>query len=64
MKVSRSRYYEWLANPGCNRGKQNKELSSIIKVIFEEGRGNYAARSIKKHYQGKVQLLVGRGLQG
>ena len=48
MKVSRSGYYEWLTNPGCNRDKQNKELTSIIKVIFEEGRGNYGARSIKK----------------
>lgn len=47
-KVSRSGYYEWLTNPGCNRDKQNKELTSIIKVIFEEGRGNYGARSIKK----------------
>ena len=48
MKVSRSGYYEWLTNPRCNRDKQDKELTSIIKVIFEEGRGNYGARSIKK----------------
>ncbi len=41
MKVSRSGYYEWLTNAGHNRNKQNKELTSIIKVIFEEGRGNY-----------------------
>ena len=48
MKVSRSGYYEWLTKPGCNRDKQDKELTGIIKVIFEEGRGNYGARSIKK----------------
>lgn len=48
MKVSRSGYYEWLTKPGCNKDKQDKELSSIIKIIFEEGRGNYGARSIKK----------------
>jgi putative transposase len=48
MKVSRSGYYEWLTNPGCNRDKQDKGLTCIIKAIFEEGRGNYGARSIKK----------------
>lgn len=48
MKVSRSGYYEWVSNPGCNRDKQDKELTSIIKAIFLEGRGNYGARPIKK----------------
>ncbi len=48
MKVSRSGYYEWLTNPGCNRDKEDYELTCSIKVIFQEGRGNYGARSIKK----------------
>ncbi len=48
IKVSSSGYYEWLDNAGCNRDKQDKELTCIIKSIFEEGRGNYGARSIKK----------------
>lgn len=48
MKVSRSSYYEWLSNPGCDRAKQDNELLVLIKRIFEEGRGNYGSRSIKK----------------
>jgi putative transposase len=48
MKVSRSGYYEWLTNSGCNRDKEDYELTCRIKVIFQEGRGNYGSRSIKK----------------
>ena len=47
MKVSRSGYYEWVTNSGCNRDKQDKELTSRIKSIFEGGRSNYGARPIK-----------------
>ena len=48
MKVSRSGYYEWLTNPGCNRDKEDKELTCKIKTIFQEGRGNYGTRPIRK----------------
>jgi putative transposase len=49
MKISRSTYYEWLNNPGrCNRTEKNEELIEMIKRIFEEGRGTYGARRIKK----------------
>ena len=44
MNVSRSGYYEWLDNPRCNRDKKDKELTCIMKAIFEEGRGNYGDR--------------------
>ena len=47
MKVSRSSYYEWLVNPGCDRTNKDKELLVVIKKFFEEGRGNYGSRSIK-----------------
>lgn len=47
MKVSRSGYYEWLTEPGCNRDKEDKELTCKIKAIFEKGRGNYGTRPIK-----------------
>jgi len=36
MKVSRSGYYEWLTKPGCNRDKQDKELTSIIKLSLKK----------------------------
>ncbi len=48
MKVSRSSYYEWLNNPGCNRGQEDNELKCMIKDIFQKGRGNYGIRPIKK----------------
>jgi putative transposase len=53
MKVSRSSYYEWLKNPGCDKGKQDKELTSMIKVIFEKGRENCGSRSIRKQLSQK-----------
>jgi putative transposase len=48
MKVSRSGYYEWLTNPGCDRDKADTELTCKIKAIFQEGRGNYGTRAIRK----------------
>ena len=48
MKVSRSGYYEWLSNTGCNRDKEDNELTCKIKIIFQEGRKNYGSRPIKK----------------
>ena len=48
MNVSRSSYYEWLKNPGCDRVKQDKELIEMIKLIFQKGRNTYGARRIKK----------------
>jgi transposase InsO family protein len=48
MKVSRSGYYEWLNNPECDSDKADNELTCKIKVIFQEGRGNYGTRTIRK----------------
>ena len=47
MEVSRSGYYEWLINHGCNRDKEDEELSCKIKAIFQKGRSNYGSRPIK-----------------
>jgi transposase InsO family protein len=48
MKVSRSGYYEWLTRSGCNRDHEDKELICKINSIFQEGRGNYGTRPIRK----------------
>lgn len=48
IQVSRSGYYEWLNNLESNREVQDKKLTSMIKVIFEECRGSYGSRTIKK----------------
>lgn len=47
MAVSRSGYYAWLNNDGCNRNKEDNYLISKIAGIFMEGRGNYGCRPIK-----------------
>ena len=48
MNISRSGYYEWLNNPGCHRTKQDEEIITMIKPIFQEGRRTYGARRIKQ----------------
>ena len=60
IRVSRSGYYEWLNHPDCNRAKQDKDLTLLIKLIFEEGRGNYGSRSIKKKLEQKGKFTSRR----
>jgi putative transposase len=48
MKISRSRYYEWLASPCSSKDKEDAELLEAIKVIFKEGRATYGTRRIQK----------------
>lgn len=60
IEVSRSGYYEWLNHPGCNRVKKDQELILLIKVIFEEGRGNYGSRSIKKKLERQGEFISRR----
>ena len=48
MKVSRSGYYEWLTKLECNRDRADNELTCKIKAIFQEGRGNYGTRAIRR----------------
>jgi len=60
IQVSRSGYYEWLNHPGCNRKKQDIKLTSLIQLIFEEGRGNYGSRTIKKKLERKGEFISRR----
>jgi transposase InsO family protein len=60
IKVSRSSYYQWLNHSDCNRVKQDKELLLLIKLIFEEGRGNYGSRTIKKKLEQRGQFISRR----
>lgn len=48
MKVRRSSYYEWVNNPSNDRDNQDKEVISLIKSIYQQGRGTYGTRRIKK----------------
>jgi putative transposase len=61
MSLSRSGYYEWLQNPKCDRIKEDEEITKMIKQVFEEGRGTYGSRRIKKRLAQK-KITVSRNL--
>ena len=48
MKVSRSQYYAWLKRPFTAREIENKALMEIITKLFEQGRGTYGTRRLKR----------------
>lgn len=47
LGISRSSYYEWLNSSKCNRQKEDKELTKMIKKIFKESRSLYGTRRIR-----------------
>ncbi len=50
LKVSRSGFYDWLKRPKTNREIENERLTSRLKELFQEGRGNYGTRRLKKRF--------------
>ena len=60
IKVTRSSYYDWRNSCSCNRVLQDRELSLLIKALFEEGRGNYGSRSIKKRLEHRGRFISRR----
>ena len=46
MKVSRSGYYDWLDRPESSRSLENKELTKVIREIFNKSRNIYGTRRI------------------
>ena len=48
LKISRSSYYEWLNPSTSNCKKEDEELTGMIKTIFEESRGLYGSRRIRR----------------
>ena len=43
LKISRSRYYSWLASPPSEHKRRDAELVKLIKDIFEESRETYGS---------------------
>ena len=39
IKVSRSGYYEWLNQPGCNRAKQDQKLILLLSLFLRKVEG-------------------------
>ncbi len=50
MKVSRSRYYQWLKSPKTKREKENEQLIEMLKELFKKGRGTYGTRRLKNRF--------------
>ena len=46
MKVSRSGYYDWLDRPESSRRLENKELTKVIREIFNKSRNIYGTHRI------------------
>ena len=59
MKVSRSRYYQWLKSPKTKREKENDQLIEMLKTLFEKGRGSYGTRRLK-HRFAEQGIIVSR----
>lgn len=59
MEVSRSGYYEWLNKLESNKVKKDKELLTMIRVIFSNSRNTYGARRIKKKL-GRDGIIISR----
>ena len=49
MQVSRSQYYTWLKQPKTDREIENEGLMKMIKELFEQGRGTYGTRRLKRN---------------
>lgn len=53
LHVSRSAYYDWLHARPSQAKKEDMLLMEEIKVIFNNGRGNYGVRRIKRGLKNK-----------
>ena len=48
--MSRSRYYEWPTSPKTEREKEEEHLLELLKTLFQNGRGTYGTRCLKKKF--------------
>jgi transposase InsO family protein len=56
MTVSRSCYYAWLDAPKTALEQENDQLTETLTALFEQGRGTYGTRRLKRKFaeQGSV----------
>jgi putative transposase len=59
LNVSRSCFYAWLNAPKTEREKENEALIGQLRILFQEGRGNYGTRRLKRKLQ-KLGKTVSR----
>lgn len=48
LEVSRSGYHEWLERPASAHEREDKQLRAEVEHYFEQGRGTYGTRRIKR----------------
>ncbi|WP_419582114.1 IS3 family transposase, partial [Thiolapillus sp.] len=48
LNVSRSGFYDWQDAPKTEREKENEELIEQLGILFQEGRGTYGTRRLKR----------------
>ena len=48
MGISTSSYYAWLKRSKSQRDIENEELLERLEVLFEESRGTYGTRRLKR----------------
>jgi len=59
LKVERSGYYSWIANPISQRAKENKIISKHVKTFWEDSQRIYGYRKIHNDLQ-NINLIVGK----
>jgi transposase InsO family protein len=59
LKVDRTSYYYWIKN-GCTVKRVDEKLNELIEIIFEQGRGNYGTRRIKKALLDRYGFIVSK----
>ena len=48
LKVSRSGFYAWLARPESDRARTNRDLTTLIRDVFDESREIYGAPRVHR----------------
>ena len=59
LKVDRVSYYHWVKNGSITK-RVDEKLNELIEVIFEQGRGNYGTRRIKKALAERYGFIVSK----
>lgn len=59
LKVERSGYYSWIANPISQKAKENRMISKQVKAFWEDSQKIYGYRKIHNDLQ-NINLTVAK----
>jgi putative transposase len=60
LKVSRSAYYAWLQHKQTDAGKEDADLTSLIRTEFNKSRATYGSRRLKQVLLGHQRTVSRR----